>query len=123
MPLLTLAGITKNWLAAHPKRESAFNAFMGGLQPTNLPPWSSFYPASERLLNDFDASRPLVVDVGCGKGTDLTNFAKALPSQYQDASLILQDLPEIIREAGKSGLPFQIEPMAHSFFDPQPQET
>jgi hypothetical protein len=96
-----------HWMTAHPATHKAFNDFMGALHPQGRPPWM-FGALMKRILDDFDPSRPLVVDVGGGNGTDQARVLHALPDQYHSGKIIVQDLPEVVEEAKKSPIPEQI---------------
>jgi hypothetical protein len=111
-----------HWMTAHPATHKAFNDFMGALHPQGRPPWM-FGALMKRILDDFDPSRPLVVDVGGGNGTDQARVLHALPDQYHSGKIIVQDLPEVVEEAKKSPIPEQIRLISHNFFDPQPEEA
>ena len=60
----------------------------------------------------------VVVDVGGGRGQALEAIHEVFPSLR--GRMVLQDVPEVIEDAKASGLPSFIEPMAASFFEPQP---
>jgi hypothetical protein len=110
------------WLAAHPSANAAFDRFMGALHPKSRPPWTDGVIA-ERLLNGFDSSRPLIVDVGGGNGQEQAKVSDKLPPQHQNALIIVQDRPEVIEEAKTSTLPSQIRLVAHNFFGTQPDDS
>ena len=60
----------------------------------------------------------MIVDVGGGRGQALKSIHEAFPGL--NGRKILQDVPDVIEDAKASGLPGFIEPMAASFFEPQP---
>ena len=72
------------WLEAHPEANTAFNHFMAALHPKDHPAWLSG-SLIDRVLADFDPTRPFVVDVGGGNGTDQTRVVAQLPSQFHNA--------------------------------------
>ena len=109
------------WLAAHPSANLAFDRFMGAPHPKSRPPWTDGVLA-ERLLNGFDPSKPLIVDVGGGNGEEQAKVADKLSQAHQNALIIVQDRPEVIEEAKTSALPPQIQLVAHNFFEPQPDD-
>lgn len=111
-----------HWLAAHPTTEKTFNDFMGALKPPSRPPWMASL-LMERILSDFDPSRPLVIDIGGGNGKDQARVLHVLPDQYHNARIVVQDRPEVIEEAKKAPLPEQIRLLSHNFFDTQPEEA
>ena len=110
------------WYKGNPKEGAVFNSFLASIRVGQPPCWS-YYSVSSRLLADFDTSKPLVVDVGGGKGRDLTSLVAFLPPEYKDATLILQDLPSVISSVQKQDLPAQITTVAHDFFASQPSSS
>lgn len=78
-----------------------------------------FYPIQERLIDDFDASgkAPFLVDVGGGKGHDLSALHLRFPSL--PGKLILQDTTDVV-ESIDPPLPSAVEAMGHDFFTSQP---
>lgn len=79
-----------------------------------------FYPVQEQLVKDASQAENSVflVDVGGGKGHDLQELHHKQPEL--PGKLILQDLPDVIKEAQAIGLDSKIEPMGHDFFAEQP---
>ncbi|KAF4445536.1 sterigmatocystin 8-o-methyltransferase [Fusarium austroafricanum] len=102
-------------LALNPAAAREFNDAMESHSKYNLTPWPEVYPTST-LLADAKPDRPLVVDVGGSKGHDLTKFYRCHPD-IPEGSLVLQDLPEILRELT---IPDNITVHPHDFFTPQP---
>lgn len=82
------------------------------------------YPVRERLLFDErkDEHDIVLVDVGGGKGHDLSRFATLHMSDIKEPRLVLQDLPDVIEHLTSvdNPLPPSIKAMAHDFFTPQP---
>ena len=111
-----------DWFKTHPDASAEFNTFLAYLR-SKQSPWPGYYPVSGRLLEDYDPTRPLVVDVGGGKGSDLRHLASAISREHSDAKLVLQDTQEVIDSVEKVNLPTQIQTMAHNFFDAQPVQT
>ena len=74
-----------------------FNTFMEG-QRANRPYWGDWFPVRERILNDTstDPERPLLVDIGGGRGHDLLAFKDRFPDA--PGKLVLEDLPGVIDE-------------------------
>lgn len=108
------------YLGTHPKQAQQFNNFMG-LYAQGRPRWldPGHYPIRERLVEgaDTDPNSVFMVDVGGGKGHDITLFQKL----YKDiipGRLVLQDMPTVIQQAGE--LPAGIEGTPHDFFKPNP---
>ncbi|KAL9073789.1 MAG: hypothetical protein Q9157_004614 [Trypethelium eluteriae] len=105
------------WTVEHPRLHKAFNAYMSAHQ-TGGSYWAdqSFYPVKERLIQDADPKGVLLVDIGGGKGHDLQRFIDHFPDSK--GQLVLQDMPEVIAEAGH--LDPRIRPVGHNFFEVQP---
>lgn len=81
------------------------------------PHWSEFFPVQERLLDGVAINdRPLLVDVGGGRGHDLLGFKHRFP--YHPGRLILEELPSVINDA--RALDKDIEKVEHDFFRAQP---
>ncbi|KAJ5947246.1 O-methyltransferase [Penicillium verhagenii] len=102
------------WLAQNPEYQHAFNTVMEhGNRTVEGEQWYDFYPWEERLGSDAD--RVLLVDIGGGKGHDLTRFKE---KKNPTGRLIVQDLPEVIQDiqAPLTG----IDAQGYSMFDPQP---
>lgn len=76
--------------------------------------WFDFYPVGEKLQAVGD--RPLLIDVGGGRGHDLMKFHAKFPEL--SGNLILQDIPVVV-DAIKD-LPPEIQAMKYDFFTPQP---
>lgn len=113
---------TFTWLSQNPDTLKRFNSFMEGYRG-NRPHWSDWFPIRERILDSpvLDEDKPLLVDIGAGRGFDLMRFR----SQFPDVPgrLILQDLPTVIDEIrGAYDLKAAgIETVAFDFFaDVQP---
>ncbi|KAJ5948668.1 S-adenosyl-L-methionine-dependent methyltransferase [Penicillium verhagenii] len=102
------------WLAQNPEYQHAFNTVMEhGNRAVEGEQWYDFYPWEERLGSDAD--RVLLVDIGGGKGHDLTRFKE---KKNPAGRLIVQDLPEVIQDiqAPLTG----IDAQGYSMFEPQP---
>ncbi|KAF4956712.1 hypothetical protein FSARC_11480 [Fusarium sarcochroum] len=104
-----------DWLVANPPYVNWFGSFMSVYRAGN-PDWWTFYPVNERLVEGFDKSISdvFLVDVGGGRGHDLSAFASG---QESPGRLILQDLPEVISSVQESAA-FETQP--HNFYTPQP---
>ncbi|MCJ1286657.1 hypothetical protein MMC26_006003 [Xylographa opegraphella] len=110
------------YLKADPERARLFNSGMRSLATVGSANRSAGpYPFGEELgteeVRDTDV---LVVDVGGGRGQVLEAIKASFPSLK--GRMVLQDVPDVIEDAEASGLPGFIEPMAVSFFEPQPIE-
>lgn len=80
--------------------------------------WLDFFPFGQNILNGAanETDSVLMVDVAGGKGHDLEAFREKVPNA--PGRFILQDLPDVLQEAGE--LKGGIEKMAYDFFTPQP---
>ncbi|KAF2163948.1 hypothetical protein M409DRAFT_68194 [Zasmidium cellare ATCC 36951] len=96
-----------------------FNSFLSGMR-TSQPSWAPLWPVKEKLLDGWDGKSVLLVDVGGGKGRDLSNLAATIDETHPGARLVLQDRPSVLEEAKASGMHRQIETMPHDFFQPNP---
>lgn len=106
------------WCITHPEAHANFNSFLSSIR-VGQPPWPSYYPPS-RLLDGFDGSAALCVDVGGGKGRDLKHLVDAIGNEHPEAALVLQDQASVLEEAKSEDIPSQIQLMPHNFFEPQP---
>lgn len=93
----------------------SFNDAMECHSKYNLTPWPEIYP-TQTLIDGAKPGRALVVDIGGGKGHDLSKFSLRHP-EAPKGSLVLQDLPDIINNI-KSVHGIVMQP--HDFFTPQP---
>ena len=113
------------YIGANSNLISDFNDAMECHSRYNLTSWTEIYP-TETVLSAAAANskggKPLVVDVGGGKGHDLQKFlARHEAEGIPDGSLVLQDLPEILKE-GMVTSPI-IKVQHHDFFTPQPADA
>ncbi|KAL4862146.1 hypothetical protein BDV12DRAFT_190624 [Aspergillus spectabilis] len=110
------------WLVATPPNLQHFDSFMSAYRAGKAN-WydKGFYPVPERLIAGFDASTSdvLLVDVGGGRGHDVTFFA----SQHTNhpGKVILQDREPVIAGVLENSTPDRpFDAQAHDFFTPQP---
>jgi hypothetical protein len=105
------------YLKEDPSRAKMFNESMRSsaiVGADGVPP----FPFATELKCDSE-DEVVVVDVGGGKGQALESIRKAFPELK--GRLIVQDLPEVIKDTNDSGhLPSSIETMPADFFQPQP---
>lgn len=87
-----------------------FNLFMGNAMGARKS-WLDWYPVQSQLLNDADPQKPLLVDVGGGKGHDLIAFYKQFPNAGR---LVVEDLPAVLEPLGEFSA--VIEQVQHDFF-------
>ncbi|KAL4985698.1 S-adenosyl-L-methionine-dependent methyltransferase [Aspergillus falconensis] len=104
------------WLCEHPEALTRFNNFMEG-QRANRVHWGDWFPVHERILAgaDKNAERPLLVDIGGGRGHDLMLFQKRFPDA--PGKLVLEDLPSVIDEAAPELKACGIEGIKYDFFN------
>src|SRR5690606_24948278 len=105
------------WLCQNPAALTRFNDFMEG-QRADRPYWADWFPVHDRVRNlpDMSPDRPLLVDIGGGRGHDLLEVRRRFPDV--PGKLVLEDLPSVIDEvrdvqdldAGK------IDSVPHDFF-------
>ncbi|UKZ78181.1 hypothetical protein TrVFT333_005916 [Trichoderma virens FT-333] len=119
---------SENWFEWAPKQGNGvfkdFSNHMGAYN-SGRPKWvdPNFYPAREQLIDGFmaevsDQGAVMLVDVGGSLGHDIELFLKQFPNN--PGRLILQDLPDVIKQARSIGLSGKIELMEHDFFTEQP---
>ncbi|KAI1407450.1 S-adenosyl-L-methionine-dependent methyltransferase [Hypoxylon sp. FL1857] len=78
--------------------------------------WPDVFP-TDTLLKDAKMDRPLVVDIGSSLGHDLEKLLLKHP-EIPDWSLVLQDLPGVLRSVQISNKAITKDP--YDFFTPQP---
>lgn len=126
-------GTSSNFQYAHKTKDNAFvhisstdpeavvdfNDAMECHSQYNLVPWTTLYP-TETIVSagGCKPDRILVVDLGGGKGHDLTKFAAKHPAIAR-GSLVLQDLPDMIKSVAPDA-EGKIAIQPHDFFTPQP---
>ncbi|KAG8669363.1 hypothetical protein FPOAC2_08690 [Fusarium poae] len=106
-----------NFFGRLQKSPEYYAAFTGHMEAWTSwkTPWTKIYDPS-KLIDGADLSKPLVVDVGGNTGIDISHVLKARPD-LPAGTLILQDLPEIIRQVDVDE---RITAQVHDFFKPQP---
>lgn len=108
------------WLTTRPERLSQFQNRMTG-KSLGRSGWMDphFYPVEERLVKGAKTEEDSVflVDMGGGKGHDLAELHRKHPNL--PGKLVLQDHPDVIKEAEASGLDKKIVTMGYDFFTPQ----
>lgn len=91
-----------------------FNTFMGNTMGARSY-WVDWYPVQAQILDGADPEKPLIVDVGAGKGHDLLAFHGKFPGT---GKLVLQDLQPVIETL--DDLDPVIEKVGYDFFTEQP---
>ncbi|KAK1624326.1 O-methyltransferase [Colletotrichum phormii] len=84
------------YVGTNPLLTSDFNDVMECHSRDNLTAWTEVYP-TEKIIDGAIPERPLVVDIGGGKGHDLRKFHVRHP-QVPARHLILQDLPDFLKD-------------------------
>lgn len=121
------------YIGTSAKLTSDFNDAMECHSRYNLTPWIDIYP-TETIIEGAKEGRPLVVDVGGGKGHDLKKFLARHRGQVAPGGLVLEDLPEILKDVvvndnndddddNDPSSPGPIRVVPHDFFTPQPEEA
>jgi hypothetical protein len=110
------------YVGTNPALTAHFNDAMECHSKYNLTPWVDIYPTAERVVAGAKPGRPLVVDVGGGKGHDLRKFLARHPD-IPPGSLVLEDLPDILKDVSSSDNQQAIRVQPHDFFTPQPEPT
>lgn len=103
------------YVGTNPLLTSDFNDAMECHSKYNLTPWPEVYP-TETVIEAAKPGRPLVVDIGGGKGHDLKKFHAKHP-EIPAGSLVLQDLGDILKGVEAADA-IAIQP--YDFFTPQP---
>lgn len=81
--------------------------------------WFQSFPSEEKLLSNKDSGKPILVDIGGGKGHDLVGFNSHFPD-LPEGSLVLQEIL-IVADAIEPGtLPASIKVLTHDMFKPNP---
>lgn len=100
-----------------------FNLFMGHTMGARGY-WHEWYDVKERLLSGYDQApgSALLVDVGGGKGHDLTAFSTKFcnTSGAYEGKLVLQEIPQVLEAIAETDLGPNIRKMVHDFFSVQP---
>ncbi len=114
------------WLVANPPNLQHFDSFMSAYRAGKANWYDpGFYPVAERLIEGFDSissSDVLLVDVGGGRGHDVSLFTSQHPTH--PGRVVLQDREPVIAgvlesiDADAASHPFEAQ--AHDFFTPQP---
>ena len=101
-----------------------FNTFMHGVfgSPGRLH-WTDWFPFDVVCFEGYDAAKGseyMWVDVGGGKGHHVQELLDNYPEVM--GKFAVQDLPFVIDDIAKSHIDLspRIEPIAHSFLEPQP---
>ncbi|PGH29242.1 hypothetical protein GX50_08005 [[Emmonsia] crescens] len=101
-------------IVSSPSLLKDFNTFMGNTMGARKY-WVDWYPVQSQILDGATLDRPLIVDVGAGKGHDLLAYNNQFPNTGR---LVLQDLPEVIE--GLGDLDRAIDKVVYDFFTEQP---
>jgi hypothetical protein len=109
------------YVGTNPALTADFNDAMECHSKYNLTPWVDVYD-TDSVVAAARPGVPLVVDVGGGKGHDLKKFLARHPDACaaSPGSLVLQDLPDILKGVEAELATPAIEVQPHDFFTPQP---
>lgn len=78
--------------------------------------WADWFPVQEQIIDGWSADRPLLVDIGGGRGHDIEGFKQRFP--IGAGKLVLEDLSSVVEDIQE--LDSGIQRIKHSFFEPQP---
>lgn len=110
--------IGKNfWEVMNSSHDRIENFIRGLALFDSLHPVVAMFPFEKILRNGSNPKRPLMVDIGGGRGLALLEMRKGCPSLSGD--LILQDRPCVLEDISYDDLP-GVTKMAHDFFQEQP---
>ncbi|EER39493.1 sterigmatocystin 8-O-methyltransferase [Histoplasma capsulatum H143] len=101
-------------IVSSPSLLKDFNMFMGNTMGARKY-WVDWYPVQSQILDGAATDKPLIVDVGAGKGHDLLSYKNRFPNTGR---LVLQDLPEVVETL--EGLDEAVEKVTYDFFTEQP---
>lgn len=101
-------------IVSSPSLLNDFNMFMGNTMGARKY-WVDWYPVQSQILDGAATDKPLIVDVGAGKGHDLLSYKNRFPNTGR---LVLQDLPEVVETLGD--LDEAVEKVTYDFFTEQP---
>ncbi|KAI0885192.1 S-adenosyl-L-methionine-dependent methyltransferase [Annulohypoxylon maeteangense] len=104
------------YIIADPVRTEEFTHSMECHSKGSMVAWPDVYPTNT-LIKGAKPGRALVVDIGGSKGHDLEKFRLRHPD-IPEGSLILQDLPGVLRDVHISNK--IISKCPYDFFTPQP---
>ncbi|KIN09001.1 hypothetical protein OIDMADRAFT_37940 [Oidiodendron maius Zn] len=126
-PFQYATGASENWFAwVRMQQNGVFENFNNHMSAYNEGNYGfmdpEFYPIEEQLFKDIPAtadSAELVtlVDVGGGIGHDIARLLSRFPEA--PGRFVLQDLPNVIKQAREASLNKRIEFMEHNFFTEQ----
>ena len=103
------------YLEQNQEQKEAFDDYMSVRRANNATQWFDIYPAATQLTDLKQASDgALLVDVGGGKGHEVTKFRDRF--QHLPGRLVLQDLPVTVIGLELDG----ITVMEHNFLTEQP---
>ena len=108
-------------ISGYPKRLKAFNLSMATLDQV-LPVTGMYdYGWIAHHVEDANGTRPLLVDVGSGRGQALKRIMDSCP-KIPASRLVMQDRPDVIKEIESDDDPAlaDVRKMAHDFFEAQP---
>ena len=107
------------YVKADPERLKVYNSAMQSLATVgDARKAAGSFPYDQLGNEGVSDTEVLIVDVGGGRGQALKAIREVFP--HLKGKMVLQDVSDVVEDAKSSGLPSFIEPMATSFFEPQP---
>ena len=108
-----------DFMAQNPTHRKSFDDYMA-TRREGIQAWYSTFPISTELFPGAatDPASVLLVDIGGNLGHEAKAFHTAHPTH--PGRIILQDLPSMIEEVNRRGVPRGVEPMPYDFFTTQP---
>ena len=108
----------QDWFAMIAQDKQRLAIFDGAMQfSEDILPFFGMYPFEQLVDSSFPEDKPLIVDVGGGRGQAMVAIKQALPGLQ--GRLICQDRPWVLDSASQAELG-GVEKMEHDFFTPQP---
>lgn len=102
-------------ISTDPKRVEAFDRGLSIFE--SLHPIMGMYPFDTELKTGNSADRPLMVDVGGGRGLSLLQVRNGCPDLK--GKMVLEDRPDVVDSIPEEELP-NVEKIGHDFFTEQP---
>lgn len=113
----------EHWAKHDPEQSTRLSQLMQRMQG-ETPHWTEWLPAEVLFDKSAQATVPFLVDVGGGRGHDISALAVRYPDR--DLQLVLQDLPSVVQEGiedryqNGTTLDQRMTLSEHDFFQPQP---
>ncbi|KAK6392572.1 hypothetical protein LTR65_003703 [Meristemomyces frigidus] len=100
------------------EQKEDFDDYMAARRDPDAPQWFDIYPVEQQLADGpkVDKAAVLLVDVGGGKGHEISKFRQRFPEM--PGEVVLQDLPVTVKAIDPR--PKGVTLMEHDFFKEQP---